>query len=224
VNRALDQLHQEFANASLYAESIEVARNACAAGASIVAAAIAVCAYNDSPLIGIDALVSCMRLVVRLRPEITAFRDAFGYRSATEDSDALFAPGFGFVDATGAEAVLAACQRIVRQQRGYRHGKFTAFYLRHHRSLVPSCGPLNRVGLMALVAVDEGMSEDEAERAFLIWQLDAALVAAQRARARGLSHFPFLTEHYVYDGPRPAPPCHQPVDLATIGLGQREAP
>jgi hypothetical protein len=62
---------------------------------------------------------------------------------------------------------------------------------------------LNTAGLAALVFVDHGIGEEEAERLFLLWKLEPAVREAQRARKLGVGRFPFLSEDLVYEGEWP---------------------
>lgn len=195
-------LRRELAREALFDEGVEAARNACVAGASVASAAVVAAAYYDNPLTGVGALRDCMARLGPAPLELGAFRAALarGPRPGLPESD--FAPGFGFVGGAQAPALRAAARRLLAAAPpGPR--RVGPFFLSVRDRLEPAAGPLNPAGLAALVFLDRGVDPDQAERWFLLWRAETAMVEAQRARRAGLGAFPFLTEQYVYEGPRP---------------------
>jgi hypothetical protein len=215
VNPPLADLIRELADDALFDEGVEAARNACVAGASIASAAITAAAWYDNPLTGAPAVVECMARLSGLPFEVDRWVEAVQPRPHPETSDPGFTPGFGFVGAEQAKAIIAACARLVQPRvqasvqapdegRGGRSGAPRgAFFLEHRRAIEAVAGCLNQAGLAALVFLDSAVDRDEAERTFLVCRVETAIAEAQRARSRGLSAFPFFADKYVYEGPRP---------------------
>lgn len=202
----LARLRRDLSDAVLYDEGIEAARNACAAGASIASAAITAAAFYDSPLVGIHALRECMHSLQTLPFELEAWVSEFQCRYDPITRQMGFASGFGYVDDEQAAFLVSVCER--HYARRPRQTEFTrcSFFLEHQGVLASKCGPLNRVGLMALVSLDHAIDIEDAERYFMLWQLDSAIREAQRARQQGLAEFPFLSEYHQYEGPWPSQP------------------
>jgi citrate synthase len=201
MNGALvDALWRELASESLFDEGIEAARNACVAGASVVAAAITAAAYYDSPVVGIRALTECMRRLSALPLEPVAWQAAFA-RAAGADVE--LAPGFGYVGETQASAVLQAAEHLTRDDTLLEPPARVRFWLARRSSLEPAIGPLNAVGLAALAFTDAAVPAAVAERTFLGWRIATAMEEAAAARERGLRAFPFFMREYRYEGASP---------------------
>lgn len=219
MNRVLIRLRRELDKDVLFDQLVEVARNACVGGASIAAAAVAAAAYCDSPLVGIPALRDCMRRLKDIPLELPNWCEAFPATRDASGPDSQYAPGFGYITPRVAVRVRVACRRVLVEQRRIGQGQLSAFYLAHHRELLRNCGALNSLGLMALVFVDQDLQPDDAERYLVVWQLNRAIIEAQKARQIGAGQFPFLTEQYNYEGPWPARPHVSDRDyLREIGL------
>lgn len=216
------RLRHELTQPVLFDEGIEAARNACAGGASIASAAITAAAFYDSPLVGIRALRECMDLLQLLPLEIDAWLDTFHLRQDPTTRETIFAPGFGYVDPQQAAFLVSACRRHSSRRSGQLKAARCSFYLKHKERLLGTCGPLNRIGLMALVSSDHGVTVEDAERNFLLWQLDSAIREAQRARREGLGKFPFLSEYHQYEGIWPDKHQHRDEEyLIQIGLEEK---
>jgi hypothetical protein len=195
-------LARELAGGALSDEGVEAARNACVAGASIAAAAITAAAYYDNPLTGLGALRDCMRRLAATPPEPPALRAAFAPAPHPETLDPSYAPGFGFVPAGRAARVRAAAFRLLAAPPPGPRRAGPAL-LASYDDLTAVAGPLNAAGLAAFAFFDRAVDPERAERQFLLWRVEAALVEAQKARRAGLAAFPFLTEAYTYEGTRP---------------------
>src|SRR5512145_432452 len=201
----LTRLRRDLTKAILYDEGIEAARNACAGGASIASAAITAAAFYDSPLVGIHALRECMDALRSLPFDLEAWLREFRCRH-DPTLGVRFAPGFGYVAQEQAAFLVSVCERHFARRPGQAEVTRCSFFLDHQAVLASSCGPLNRVGLMALVSLDHAIGIEDAERHFMLWQLDSAIREAQRARKQGLAGFPFLSEYHQYEGPWPNEP------------------
>lgn len=195
-------LARELANEVLFDEGVEAARNACVAGASIASAAITAVAWYDNPMTGIPAMKECMDRLSSLPLEIEAWQLALAPRAHPQTCDPGFTPGFGFVSATQAQAILNAGRRLVAD--ALEELTRSRFLLQHHSELYPISGPLNQAGMAALFFVDHKLAAEEAERCFLVWRVETAIAEAQKTRRKGLGAFPFLSECYAYEGPQPA--------------------
>ncbi len=193
-------LGREFAAAAFFDEGIEAARNACVAGASIASAAVTAAAYYDNPLTGVGALRACMARLEAAPLEFDAFRAALAAGPPPDAPGPAFAPGFGFVAPAQAAAVAAAADRLLGAAAARPLGRF---FVRARARLEPFTGPLNPAGLAAIAFLERGASPEQAERRFLLWRVEAAIAEAQKTRRAGLAAFPFLSEGYVYEGPRP---------------------
>lgn len=216
------RLRREMTQPMLFDEGIEAARNACAGGASIASAAITAAAFYDSPLVGIRALRECMELLQSLPFQLDAWLDTFRSRQDPTTRETTFAPGFGYVAPRQAAFLVSVCRRHFSQRSGQLKATRCSFYLDHQEPILGTCGPLNRIGLVALVSSDLGIAVEDAERHFLLWQLDSAIREAQRARREGLSKFPFLSEYHQYEGTWPDPHQHRDDEyLIQIGLEER---
>lgn len=198
----LGALEAELADRASFDEGVEAARNACAAGASIAAGAIAAAAYYDNPLTGLGALRERMERSRDVPNELGAWRRALARGRHRETDDADFTPGFGFVTAARAERTLAACRRLGELACAASRCRFMA---EHHASLSEVAGPLNGTGLAALAYLDAGVDLESAERSWLACKLAVAIGEAQRARRAGVAAFPFSFGRYVYEGPEPTP-------------------
>jgi hypothetical protein len=207
----LDQLKAELARPALFDEGVEAARNACVAGASIAAAAITAAAYYDSPLVGIGSLRACMSRLAAVPCELPSWRAALAPGPADHGCDGPFTPGFGFVGATQAQAVLDACLRLAALGGG--PAGHCAFFTQHQAELTAWAGPLNPSGLAALAFVGAELDLESAERAYLCWRIETATAEAQRARRAGVAAFPFLSDSYVYEGTLPP---ERTLDLASL--------
>src|SRR5690348_16970803 len=105
----LAPLAAELARQALFDEGVEAARNACVAGAPTAAAVITAAAWYDNPLTGAPALLGCMALVSPLPlGDVTAWLDALRPAPHPTTGDPGFTPGFGFVSAAQAGAVVDA--------------------------------------------------------------------------------------------------------------------
>ena len=195
-------LEAELSRPASFDEGIEVARNACAAGASIAAAAIAAAAYYDNPLTGLGALRELMARLHGVPNELTPWRQALSRASHPETDDVDFTPGFGFVTPLRAERVLVACGELAELAGPSSR---CGFMLQHQRSISDVAGPLNETGLAALAYLDAGVDVESAERRWLCCKLSIGVAEAQKARRAGIAAFPFSFGPYVYDGPRPTP-------------------
>lgn len=197
----------------LWDQGVEAARNACVAGAPLAAAAISAAAYYDSPLVGARALRALMQRLFAAPLELTGWRAALAPSAHPETLDPNFAPGFGYIDERGAQAVLNGCRTLYSITRGAR----LAFYVEHARALHAELGPLNVTGLCALAFLDAQLDDDEAERRFLLLRLAPALSAAQRARKAGLGRFPFFENGYAYEGAWPDTRMTEPCSEQELG-------
>jgi hypothetical protein len=198
----LRALEAELAERASFDEGVEATRNACAAGASIAAGAIAAAAYYDNPLTGLGALRELMSRLSDAPNELAAWRQALARGRQHETDDADFTPGFGFVTAARAARTLDACRRLGEPASGAARCRFMA---QHYPSLSELAGPLNETGLAALAYLDAGLDIESAERRWLMGKLGVAIAEAQRARRAGVAAFPFSFGRYVYDGPEPTP-------------------
>lgn len=198
----LRALEAELAEPASFDAGVEAARNACAAGASIAAGAIAAAAYYDNPLTGLGALRELMARLSDAPNELAAWREALARGRHPETDDADFTPGFGFVTAARAARTLESCRRLGELASGTARCRFMA---QHHPSLSELAGPLNETGLAALAYLDAGLGIESAERRWLSFKLAVAIGEAQRAQRAGIAAFPFSFGRYRYDGPEPAP-------------------
>lgn len=204
-DEVLELLSRELAQSTLFDAGVEAARNACVAGASLSSAVITAAAWYDNPLTGIPALSDCLARLEQLPADVSCWREAFRPRPHPHTQDAGYSPGFGFVAAEQAEAVLRSAQRLREQgTRGSSYGKLE-FFLSWRPLIVEACGALNATGLAALVLCDRGYGRERAERFFMLRRVETALVEAQAARSAGVARFPFFSEQYVYEGKRPEP-------------------
>lgn len=199
----LPALRRELADPELFDEGVEAARNACVAGASIASAAITAAAFYDNPLTGLGALRACMRRLESTPPELGALRAALAPGPPQDAPDAPFTPGFGFVSSAHASLLLAAARRLLGPPVGHAAMPIGSFLLSVYEQVAPLTGPLNHAGLAALVFLDGRVSLEQAERWYLLARVEIAITEAQKTRRAGLAAFPFLSEHYVYEGPRP---------------------
>lgn len=195
-------LDAELRQPASFDEGVEVARNACAAGASIAAGAIAAAAYYDNPLTGLGALCGLMSRLAGVGLELASWQRALARARHPETDDVDFTPGFGFVPPARAAQTLAACRRLAALGGPASRCRFL---LDHHAPLEQVAGPLNDTGLAALAYLDAGVDVESAERRWLDCKLSVAVAEAQRARRAGVAAFPFSLGRYVYDGPRPSP-------------------
>jgi hypothetical protein len=203
MNGALTDLAKELGAEALFDEGVEAARNACVAGASIAAAAITAAAWYDNPLTGAPAVLACMARIRPLPFDVSEWVRALAPGRHPETGDPDFTPGFGFVQEPAAAAVRAALARLATT-RGGRPGRAkSAFFLEHGSAIAAAAGSLNQAGLAALLFLDDGVPDAEAERMFLLWRMDTAIAEAQRARSAGLSSFPFFGDRFTYEGTRP---------------------
>jgi hypothetical protein len=203
MNAIMMRLRLALAHQQLFDEGIEAARNACVGGASIAAAATVAAAYCDSPLVGAPALRDCMQRLDAMPMVVEDWVAAFRCHPQAGTGKPIYAAGFGYASADQAALLRRICRRLLHQQQRTGSGARSVFYLQHHSLLTEHCGPLNRVGLMALVFVDQGCTLDDAERHFTVWNIERAIVEAQKTRRAGLSQFPFLSEIHRYEGPWP---------------------
>ncbi len=202
---AIELLSRELGQSALFDAGVEAARNACVAGATLSSAVITAAAWYDNPLTGLPALSECLLQLERLPADVGCWREAFRARQHPETLDDGYSPGFGFVSAAQAEAVLRSAQRLrAASARGTSYGKLD-FFLCWRPLIVDASGPLNATGLTALVLCDQGYQREQAERFFMLRRVETALVEAQAARAAGLARFPFFSERYVYEGTKPEP-------------------
>jgi len=223
MKRVLGCLRRELRGEILFDQGVEVARNACVAGAPVAAAAIGIAAYSGSPLVGLAALRECMGRLERSSLRVASWIDAFRFVEQASTSTRLFAPGFGYIRPKGAARVRRACRLVAVEQLRFGRGRLSEFYSNHHAELTEQCGPLNAVGLMALVFLELGLSRNRAERFMLVWQVERAVIEAQRVQGIGAARYPFLSEAYCYEGSWPAP-NDRPVDdyPRRIGLFDEE--
>jgi hypothetical protein len=203
-DEVLRLLEAELAHPAAFDEGVEAARNACAAGASIAAAAITAAAYYDNPLTGLGALEELMARLRNVPSEITAWQEALSRRCYSETDDPDFTPGFGFVTAARAERTILVCRRL-SELIGTSPSSRCSFMAEHHRSISEVAGPLNETGLAALVYLDTDLDIERAQRHWLSFKLSVAVEEAQKARRAGIDAFPFSFGRYVYEGPQPAP-------------------
>jgi hypothetical protein len=209
-------LEAELGQRASFDEGVEAARNACAAGASIAAAAITAAAYYDNPLTGLGALRELMARLSDVPNELGPWERALARGCHSETGDADFTPGFGFVTAARAERILGACRRLaaLASPRAPWRCRFMA---QHHQSLSEAAGPLNETGLAALAYLDAGIDIESAERRWLTCKLAVAIGEAQRAQRAGVTAFPFSFGRYVYDGAEPTPvPSDSSLDLPAL--------
>lgn len=200
-------LEVELGRPAAFDAGVEAARNACAAGASIAAAAITAAAYYDNPLTGLGALRELMARLRDIPCELAGWRQALERGPHPETADLDFTPGFGFVTSAGAERTLAACRRLAELVPAAPRCRFMA---EHHGRIAERAGALNDTGLAALAYLDAGLDPESAERRWLGCKLAIAIEAGQRARRAGVAAFPFSFGRYVYEGPQPSP---EPLDL-----------
>ena len=201
------RLARALSSEELHDEGVEAARNACVAGASIAAAAITAAAFYDNPLTGGPALRALMERLAQLPLERDVWRKALAGAPHPETSDEGFTPGFGYVSAAEATAIVGALRRLlVPWQRASRSR--SAFFLAYHAAITQVSGPLNVAGLCALFFLDHEVSLDEAETLFLVLRLEPALREAQRARKAGIAALPFYEHSYSYEGTAPAVRTH----------------
>ena len=196
------RLAREISSEGLYDEGIEAARNACAAGASVAAAAITAAAFYDNPLTGVPALRASMKRLVDLPLERGAWLSALAGAPHPETGDPGFTPGFGFVSPAEASAVVGALHRLLVPWKAETRSR-SAFFLAHRAAIMQVAGPLNVAGLCALSFVDHDVPVDEAEALFLVLRIEPAIREGQRARRAGLSAFPFYEFPYTYEGTAP---------------------
>jgi hypothetical protein len=203
-------LANELAAVALFDEGVEAARNACVAGASIAAAAITAAAWYDNPLTGAPAVLACMARIRPLPFDASGWIQALAPGPHPETGDPSFTPGFGFVGEPAAVAVRAACARLAAARGGRAR---SAFFLEHGNAIAAAAGSLNQAGLAALIFLDDGITEIDAERMFLVLRIETAVAEAQRARSAGLSSFPFFGDRFTYEGHRPP---ERTLDLAAL--------
>ncbi len=191
-------LANALAHEALFDEGVEAARNACVAGATLAAAAITASAWYDNPLTGTSALLDCLAKLDELPLSLEAWQQAFSPSTHPETQDESFSPGFGFVSEEQGACLLSAARRLAECPEAER----LRFYLARSCELGFDKA-LNAAGLAALVYSDHAVSADDAEREFLLSRVDVAIREAAGARSRGLAHFPFFSEAYVYEGTSP---------------------
>jgi len=190
----------------LWDEGVEAARNACVAGAPLAAAAITAAAWYDNPLTGGRALLTALARFEALPPNLDAWHAALSPAQHGETGDPEFVAGFGFVD----ERAAARVQQLAAQLHQVCTGPKLGFYLALPSAITRRAGALNFTGLCALTFVDAGFDAEQAERSYLLLRLAPALVAAQRARRRGLASFPFFENDYTYEGGWPTTEATEP--------------
>lgn len=218
TTHALHWLATELGHPGLADEGIEASRNACAAGASIAAAAITAAAYYDNPITGAGALRALMSRLGAVPIALDAWCEVLAPGIHPETNDPHFTPGFGFVTEHQAELVLAACRRIT-EQRLHPAPLRCRFMSEHQRVIANVAGPLNAAGLAALVFLDHGYDLEHAERHWLLCKVETALIEAQKARRAGIAAFPFSEDNYFYEGPRPSPaPFDMTEAMRRLGL------
>jgi hypothetical protein len=203
-DEVLRLLEAELAHPASFDEGVEASRNACAAGASIAAAAITAAAYYDNPLTGLGALQELMSRLRTVPNELAAWQEVLSRRRHPETEDPDFSPGFGFVTPARAERTLLVCRRLAELTQTMCSSR-CRFMAEHHGSVSEVAGPLNETGLAALVYLDTGIDIESAQRRWLSFKLALAVEEAQKARRAGIDAFPFSLGRYVYEGPRPAP-------------------
>jgi hypothetical protein len=213
---ALAWLAHELGRPEAWDEGIEAARNACVAGASLAAGAIAAAAYYDNPLTGAPALRECMERVAPLPLALDAWRDALAPRPHPAADGHPVTPGFGFV-APGRDGVFfGALARWVERAPSAPRSRFL---LAHRASIEPLAGSLNAAGLTAFACLDCGLDGDAAERRFLLFKLESALDEARKAQRAGLRSIPFDGIRYVYEGALPEPrPRDRSALMRQLGL------
>lgn len=198
-------LARELGQSALFDEGVETARNACVAGASLAAAAIAASAWYDNPLTGTGALRECLARLRGLAHCADNWARAWGPIRHPDTGDPDWVPGFGFITTEQASAVSRAAVRLHGSRRGCCTDDHLGFYVRNRAALTPLCGDLNATGLAALVFADHALASDAAERKYLLARLDVAMLEASRARAGGIAAFPFFSNEYRYEGTSPSP-------------------
>ena len=90
----LERLWHELTQPACFDEGVEVARNACVAGASLAAAVISAGAYYDNPLSGVPALRACMKRLAVLPLELRAWQQALAPAPDPEAGRRLVHPRF----------------------------------------------------------------------------------------------------------------------------------
>lgn len=195
-------LAHELGRAEAWDEGIEAARNACVAGASLAAGAIAAAAYYDNPLTGAPALRECLERVGPLPLALEAWREALTPRPHPAADGHPVTPGFGFVGPGRDGVFFGALARWVERASTAPRSRFL---LAHRAVFEPLAGALNAAGLAAFACLDSGLDTDAAERRFLSFKLESALDEAQKAQRAGLRSIPFDGVRYVYEGTLPAP-------------------
>jgi hypothetical protein len=212
-------LAHELCRAEAWDEGIEAARNACVAGASLAAGAIAAAAYYDNPLTGAPALRECMERVGPQALALDAWREALAPRPHPAADGHPVAPGFGFVGPGREGVFFGALERWVERVPSAPRSRFL---LAHRAVIEPLAGALNAAGLAALACLDCGLDADAAERRFLLLKLESALDEAQKAQRAGLRSIPFDGIRYVYEGTLPAPRARdRQALLRHLGLDER---
>ena len=215
---ALAWLAHELCRAEAWDEGIEAARNACVAGASLAAGAIAAAAYYDNPLTGAPALRECIERVGPLPLELEAWREALTPRPQPACDGRPATLGFGFVAPGRQEVFFAALARWVERAPSAPRSRFL---LAHRAIFEPLAGALNAAGLAAFACLDCGLDGAAAERRFLLFKLESALDEAQKAQRAGLRAIPFDGVRYVYEGTLPAPrPRDRQALLRRLGLDE----
>jgi hypothetical protein len=211
-DEALRLLETELSDPASFDEGVEASRNACAAGASIAAAAITAAAYYDNPITGLYALQALMSRLHAVPNRIADWQGVLSRRQHPETDDADFTPGFGFVTTARAERAIVICRRVA-ELTGTSPSSRCRFMAEHHRGISEVAGPLNETGLAALVYLDADLDIDGAQRHWLSLKLAVALAEGQKARRAGIEAFPFSFARYVYEGHEPAPGS---LDLAAL--------
>jgi hypothetical protein len=196
----LDRLWHELTQPECFDEGVEVARNACVAGASLAAAVISAGAYYDNPLSGVPALRACMLRLASLPLELAAWQQALAPAPEPEVG-VSFTPGFGFVAPGQAEAFYSVLAGHVAREPAAARCRFVL----ERREALNVPGPLNAAGLCALIFLDHDVDPDAAERSFWSLKIEIALREALAARRAGVASIPFGGVRYVYEGELPAP-------------------
>jgi hypothetical protein len=197
----LERLSQQLTQPECFDEGVEVARNACVAGASLAAAVISAGAYYDNPLCGVPALRACMKRLAALPLELAAWQQALAPAPDPEVGGVFFTPGFGFVAPGQNEVFYSLLAGHVARERAAARCRFVL----EQRAALSLAGPLNAAGLCALVFLDHDVDPDAAERHFWSLKIDVALREALAARRAGVASIPFGGVRYVYEGELPAP-------------------
>jgi urease accessory protein UreF len=205
-------LERVLASEALWDEGVEVARNACVAGAPLASAAIAASAWYDNPLSGGRAMLSAFARSKTLPLNVSEWLEAFAPARYLDLPE--FVAGFGFVDAAAAAEVQRGCEVLHEVTGGAR----LAFFLEHRQRIQQRAGALNVAGMCALVFADAGLEADQAERQFLLLRLAPALAAAQRAKRNGLAGFPFFEDAYAYEGGWPSDDAAEPCSPTKLAL------